>query len=175
MQKPAVKLHEMAMNESIATTCCYVWNGVSLTGSATLPHGGRLTPKYDTKYYYSMTGVSGQVSSIWLDKSVGIHPRTQTGADATYAVWRDPADNNWYVATSLYSDPVCVTKNNGFEINNAVEFAKNFKMKNIRSTRDATATRTLVHFIHSRATSPHNMYTSGNNWLPDHQAYQYSS
>ena len=173
MQKPAVELHEMAMNESIATTCCCVWNGVSLVGSASLPHGGRLTPKYDTRYYYSMTGVSGQVSAIWLDSSVGIHPRTQTGVDETYAVWRDPDNNEWYVATS--SGEYCVTKNNGFEINNDVYFARNFKMNNIRKTRDATATRTLVHFIHSRSTSPHNMYTSGNNWLPDHQAYQYSS
>lgn len=175
MQKPAVELHEMAMNESIATTCCYVWNGVSLVGSASLPHGGRLTPKYDTKYYYSMTGVSGQVSSIWLDKSVGIHPGTQKAADETYAVWRDPKDNEWYVATS--SGTYCVTTGDGFQIDNSpgALFARNYRMKNIRSTRDATVTRTLVHFIHSRSTSPHNMYTSGNNWLPDHQAYQYSS
>lgn len=175
MHKPTVELHEMAMNESIATTCCYVWNGVSLVGSASLPHGGRLTPKYETTYYYSMTGVSGQVSMIWLDKNVGIHPGTQTGADETRAVWRDPVDNEWYVLTS--SGTFCVTKNGGTQINNDddVLFARNYKMKNIRSTKDASVSRTLQYFVHSRSTSPHNMYNSGNNWLPDHQAYQYSS
>lgn len=172
MQKPAVKMHEMAMNESIATTCCYVWNGTFPVSSVTYPHGGRINQVNETKYYYSMPGVSGQISSIWLS-GVGIHPRTQTGVDETYAVWRDPDDKEWYVLTS--AGEIRVTTGEGAAIDNTVPFARNYRKGKITSTKYYTRTTEFKYYNHSRSTSPHSMYTLGNNWLADHQAYQYSS
>ena len=74
MLKPVVNMNKMAMNESIATTCCFVWNGTSYAGSATMPHGGTLVAKYNTAYYLksdrgleiSKAGSTGRVATSRL-------------------------------------------------------------------------------------------------------------
>ena len=109
MLKPIVSMNQMAMNESIATTCCYVWNGTSLLGSASLPHGGSLKAGSKTQWYvWNGTKTEAtNLNSSWLSWQGG-HVTTayaglklSTGVNGDWIVYSHSNDGNW---DTLYKD-----------------------------------------------------------------------
>ena len=168
MLKPIVSMNQMAMNESIATTCCYVWNGTSLLGSASLPHGGQLVAKSsttsyvqidDTRYvlngtWYGYTGghvanpaIAGCVVTTATDGTAGYHDHTVGSA---FVPMKDA------IVAGNIKDGYCDHKNPA-------------TCPYFKETKFAGA------FTHTGATSGHYTWTGGNTWLADHTAVQYSS
>ena len=152
MLKPVVNMNKMAMNESIATTCCFVWNGTSYAGSATMPHGGTLVAKYNTEYYLKVDrGL--KISKGWInwkgghitDTSLMAVPPYEsagkwycagvelTSANASTYGWADSIDFNW----CDHNNPGCAYEK----------------------------VSTLASMTHVGATSAHYNYTSGNSSL----------
>ena len=164
MLKPIVSMNQMAMNESIATTCCYKWNGVSVTGSATVLHGGKLDVNYHYGYYYPETNETIKVSNGWMNVAVvpnyEYKERVMSSANLPYLCGGD-----WY------DGDAAITKWGGIELTDAGKVAWKIKdpssyYKKVLEGYDIT---------HKGATSAHYKWTSGNNWLADHTAVQYSS
>ena len=167
MLKPIVSMNQMAMNESIATTCCYTWNG-NVTGSANVLHGGKLDVNYNVTYYYPETNNGVKVSAGWL--TVGVAPtynfakRVESGE---YMPYQSSGDWGWEWAQggNLITDnartTVVADAKDEWKIVNPQTFYKQVKSDPI--------------ITHTSATSAHYKYTSGNNWLADHTAVQFSS
>ena len=165
MIRPVVSLCQMAMNESIATTCCYRWNGVSVTGSSSVLHGGKLSNKANTKYFFPG---GGEIPGLWLNKSVKIRPVSAEAANGVSSI--SEVNGAWYVWR------------NGVEIQVTEEITGKlipgngyFNTGNILGNKNRYTRETTYTVWHIGATTPHYKYTSGNNWLPDHAAVQYSS
>ena len=165
MLKPIVSMNQMAMNESIATTCCYKWNGVSITGSATVLHGGELKVNYSYEYIYPGTDAPGAtkvvVSSGWLTV-----PCVPTGSD-NYEFVKTAANLPYKSAGDWYYGDTAITTNGGNIVvgNWAFTDPTSYYTKKV-------AGKSIQHV---GATSAHDEWTSGNNWLADHAAVQYSS
>ena len=172
MLKPIVSMNQMAMNESIATTCCYVWNGTSLLGSASLPHGGQLVAGSKTAYY-TWNGAKTEAKEInksWLKFSGHVtpayasytyNPSDSQGANVAFAKVMKGAD-----VLDLYDE-----KGN---LNTAIATG-GFCTHNSSDcwyTKETSFDKT---FTHTGATSAHYNLTGGNIWLADHTAVQYSS
>ena len=166
MLKPIVSMNQMAMNESIATTCCYKWNGVSITGSATVLHGGNLNASYTYDYYYpdntqKITN-STPVSNAWFN--VPLAP--------TYA-YKDLVKDGYSVpyksAGEWYVDNTPITQYAGTDIIDTTAW------KWVNPDTFYTAYKTGVSLEHVGSTSAHYKYQYGNEWLADHAAVQYSS
>ena len=158
MLKPIVSMNTMAMNESIATTCCYVWNGTSIAGSASLPHGGQLFQAKSTKYYFPKSDM--QVSSAWMNLPLVAKEAEMVTSNAALpyksaGLWYDNANN-------LVADEV------GHQI-----FDDRYAFGNPKTYY--TAYTTPGNMMHTGATSAHANVTFGNAWLADHQAYQFAS
>ena len=167
MLKPIVSMNQMAMNESIATTCCYKWNGNEITGSATVLHGGKIEVNKKIGYYYPGTKAPTEkvgfvVSDGWLNV-----PCIPTGAnytfvaDATHLPYKSGGD--WY---TVAGDPI-------------TEFGSHIVLDgwtfNVAPKDYYTAYVKEKKLNHVGSTSAHYQWTSGNNWLADHEAVQYSS
>ena len=171
MLKPIVSMNQMAMNESIATTCCYVWNGTSILGSASLPHGGQLKANSNSASYvqigntrYALNGTwwgytGGHANTEWAAKNVittsidsvsGAHDWSVKGEDGGFTTMED------LIAWGDVKKGYCDHKN--------PETCPYFKVTSFAGT-----------FTHTGATSAHYDMTSGNKWLADHTAVQYSS
>ena len=149
MLKPVVNMNKMAMNESIATTCCFVWNGTSYAGSATMPHGGTLVAKYNTAYYLkSNRGL--EISKGWTNWKGGHITTTDLMAYPPYE-----SAGKWYCNTvELTSANTASLPGLTFgwcDHNNAgCAYEK---------------VSTLASMTHVGATSAHYNYTSGNSSL----------
>ena len=149
MLKPVVNMNKMAMNESIATTCCFVWNGTSYAGSATMPHGGTLVAKYNTAYYLkSNRGL--EISKGWINWKGGHITTTALMASAPYE-----SAGKWYC--------------NGVELtsaNSASLGGLTFGWCDHNNAGCAyEKVSTLASMTHVGATSAHYNYTSGNSSL----------
>lgn len=164
MDRPIVSLCEMAMNESIATTCCYKWNGVSITGSASVLHGGKLKKESSTRYFF-LEG--GEIPGVWLNKSIKIRPLTASFASGVTSVWHD--EEKWYVMRD--GKTIQVTDEYGKVISSNGMFTTG----NILGNKNRYNRQTTYTIMHVGSTSAHYQWTSGNNWRPDHLAVQYSS
>ena len=171
MLKPIVSMNQMAMNESIATTCCYVWNGTSLLGSASLPHGGQLVAGSKTTYYTwnkDRTGAAA-ISGSWLNWKGG-HVRP-VFADWKYNAVDSQGNNVAYVSkdnvrTDLYVNGV---------VNAEIAIDANYcdhKGADCWYTKETSFNKS---FTHVGSTSAHYTYTGGHSWLADHPAAQFSS
>ena len=149
MLKPVVNMNKMAMNESIATTCCFVWNGTSYAGSATMPHGGTLVAKYNTAYYLK-TNRGLEISKGWINWKGGHITNRVLMADAPYE-----SDGKWYC--------------NGVELisaNSASLPGLTFNWCDHNNAGCAyEKVSTLASMTHVGATSAHYNYTSGNSSL----------
>ena len=150
MLKPVVNMNKMAMNESIATTCCFVWNGTSYAGSATMPHGGTLVAKYNTTYYLKGANRGVEVSKGWINWKGG-HIKT--------ANWngQNPYESagKWYVSGQELS-----------ESNAASFYYIDFGWCDHNNPGCAyEKVSTLASMTHVGATSAHYNYTSGNSSL----------
>ena len=170
MLKPIVSMNQMAMNESIATTCCYVWNGTSLLGSASLPHGGQLVAQSKSTSYVQIKDTRYPLNNTWWGYTGG-HVVESTAAscvitnstDATDGVlgFHDHTGSNGFttmkqaIADKRVKEGFCDHKN--------PETCPYFKVS------------TFNGFNHVGATSAHYTYTGGHSWLQDHTAVQYSS
>ena len=149
MLKPVVNMNKMAMNESIATTCCFVWNGTSYAGSATMPHGGTLVAKYNTAYYLKADrGL--EISKGWINWKGGHITDTTLMAYAPYE-----SAGKWYCnsveLTSANSASLTGLTFGWCDHNNAgCAYEK---------------VSTLSSMTHVGATSAHYNYTSGNSSL----------
>ena len=172
MLKPIVSMNQMAMNESIATTCCYVWNGTSLLGSASLPHGGQLKAGSSTTWYVwngDKTNAT-EMNSSWLSWQGGhVNPayaglKLSTGVKGDWIVYSHSNDGNW---DTLYD------ANGNLKTNIAT--AGFCDHKNPETCKYFSRTNFSGKFTHTGATSAHYDMTSGNKWLADHTAVQYSS
>ena len=174
MLKPIVSMNQMAMNESIATTCCYVWNGNSILGSASLPHGGTLVGnKNSTKWYVNGKELNG----TWVSWQGG-HVTTK-GADAGVAgcvvtkSMQNVLGYHSHVGTNGFSSMdegkaagfIEFTTCNHSDADRAAGYCPYVKV-----TGGYNGT-----FTHTGATSAHYDRTSGNSWLVDHDAVQFSS
>ena len=170
MLKPIVSMNQMAMNESIATTCCYTWNG-NVTGSASVLHGGKLDVSYSYRYFYpqTYTGTKSngwkdaecEISKVWLN--VGVAPSRDHMEDAQRDSMPYQCGGEWCL------DGKALTKYQGLEIADGVEGWV------IKTPNFYTSVKTGTNITHVGATSAHYKWTSGNNWLADHTAVQYSS
>ena len=176
MLKPIVSMNQMAMNESIATTCCYTWNG-NVTGSASVLHGGKLDVSYSYRYFYPETytgdkdfvGAECEVSSGWLSNSLPVVPNWDNRRLVTGATLPYKSDGEWY---DYFGDkPEAITKDNGFTLTDYGK--KHWLLKNPATFYNKVTAGTNI--THTGATSAHYKWTSGNNWLADHAAVQYSS
>ena len=176
MLKPIVSMNQMAMNESIATTCCYVWNGTSILGSASLPHGGQLVAKTDTKSYVKIDNAYYPLNSTWWGYTAGhaAQPDTAsqvitTSSDETATggihdwVVKNATGNFWKLDDLLGTQ--WVTKSVG-------GYCDHVNNPNCPYFKETKYTGT---FKHTGATSAHYTWTSGNTWLADHPAVQFSS
>ena len=175
MLKPIVSMNQMAMNESIATTCCYVWNGNSILGSASLPHGGTLVGKKNPTVWY----VNGkELNGTWVSWTSG-HV-TDKGADAGVA---------GYVVTNAM-DGTLGSHNHGAAIAGFATMDEAVAGGYVKyaTCNHSDADRAAGYcpyvkvtggfngkFTHTGATSAHYDRTSGNSWLADHTAVQFSS
>ena len=166
MLKPIVSMNQMAMNESIATTCCYKWNGNTITGSATVLHGGKIDAYKTYGYYYPGTDAPNEdvfeVSNGWLNV-----PCYYVGADFA-SVLGSEANLPYKSAGDWYTGTTAITSNQGnIVLDTNWKFADpaSYYVKYTKST-------TLKHV---GSTSAHYQWTEGNNWLADHTAVQYSS
>ena len=186
MLKPIVSMNQMAMNESIATTCCYVWNGTSILGSASLPHGGQLKANNKTNLYLALSETTSvPLNSSWLNYHAGhvnnaeyagyvinkglpgrIGCELETpGHYDDWVVYQHNANGNWEpihdkVTTALkcFITPIGYCAHNG-----------DANCPYVKVTSFAKS------FTHTGATSGHYTWTGGNSWLADHTAVQYSS
>ena len=187
MLKPIVSMNQMAMNESIATTCCYVWNGTSLLGSASLPHGGQLKANTKTGSYLALSDTSSApLNSSWfnfhqghvnnaeyagyyiskgLAKRIGEPVVDPIVKYDDWVVYRHNVGEEWEAirdpATTLlksFITPIGYCAHNG---------DANCPYYKVTSFADS--------FTHTGATSGHYTWTSGNSWLADHKAVQFSS
>ena len=149
MLKPVVNMNKMAMNESIATTCCFVWNGTSYAGSATMPHGGTLVAKYNTAYYLK-TNRGLEISKGWINWKGGHITTTDLMASAPYE-----SAGKWYC--------------NGVELTSANSASLTGLTFNWCDHNNAGCAyekvSTLSSMTHVGATSAHYNYTSGNSSL----------
>lgn len=164
MIKPIVKLNKMAMNESIATTCCYAWNGMSLLGSAQILHGGRLDAEVFYKYFYPETNFTVEVKDAWLN--VGVLPSYQFRDKVTDVVdlpYRSGGE--WYVGR----EPL--TQFGGLEL--VPEAKEAWVLANPVNYFKKVESHTDIK--HVGATEPHNKWNANATWLADHLAVQYSS
>ena len=174
MLKPIVSMNQMAMNESIATTCCYVWNGTSLLGSASLPHGGSLKASSNTQWYVWMDAAhtnAAELNTSWLGYTDGhvkggiqnwIRTSSMTGDVLAHAHNSDPNPITVYdAATKTY---------------NKQYFTAGYcDHKNPETCQYFSRTSFGGKFTHTGATSGHYTWTGGNSWLADHTAVQFSS
>lgn len=173
MLKPIVSMNEMAMNESIATTCCYIWNGVSVAGTATLPHGGKLIQtRAASTYFLPFSDV--QVSDGWLSVGITVKDPNLVNAHAYQS------GGEWYVDSGALNPSVPVTMNGGWTLNtveNGGLYTNDLKDRIAIGNGKGyyVEKKGAASMTHIGATSAHNRYTAGNNWLADHIAYQYSS
>ena len=171
MLKPIVSMNQMAMNESIATTCCYVWNGTSLLGSASLPHGGSLKAGSATTWYVwnSDKTSATELNTSWLNWQGGhVNPasagnRLSTGVGGDWIVYNHSNGDYW---EPLYVDG---------KLNTTIATEGFCDHKNPETCKYFSRTNFSGKFTHTGATSAHYTYTSGNSWLADHTAVQYSS
>ena len=168
MLKPIVSMNQMAMNESIATTCCYTWNG-NVTGAANVLHGGKLDVK--RSYYYVYPGTESPasaqevvVSSGWLNV-----PVVPVGADNYARVSDTPVPyksaGDWY-----YGEEAITTNNCNYEVDKSRWYFTDpttyyVKLEDVKK-------RVIKHV---GSTSAHYKWTSGNEWLADHAAARFSS
>ena len=188
MLKPIVSMNQMAMNESIATTCCYVWNGTSLLGSASLPHGGALKANSKSPLYLKLSDTdSCALNSSWLNYHAGhVNNATYAGyvinkglpgrigsLDETpghyedWVVYKHNATADWEpirdtVTTAL--KPFITAVPGGYCAHNGDANCPYYKVTSFAGS-----------FTHTGATSGHYTWTGGNSWLADHTAVQYSS
>ena len=155
MLKPVVNMNKMAMNESIATTCCFVWNGTSYAGSATMPHGGTLVAKYNMAYYLkSNRGL--EISKGWINWK---------GGHITDAFW------NSYVPYESAGKWYTNYPTSGTELSTANATAQGWggitfgwcDHNNAGCAYEKVST--LSSMTHVGATSAHYNYTSGNSSL----------
>lgn len=171
MLKPIVSMNQMAMNESIATTCCYKWNGYSITGAATVLHGGSLDVKKTYGYYYPGTDAPGAkkliVSSGWL--TVPCVPTGKSNYKFVTSAENLPykSDGDWYYGYG--ENAVAITSNKG----NIVLDEDSWMFTD--PTGYYTEYTVSTKIKHVGATSAHYEWTSGNSWLSDHAAVQYTS
>ena len=187
MLKPIVSMNQMAMNESIATTCCYVWNGTSILGSASLPHGGSLKANSSTNYYVQIGNCNVPLHTSWLKYTAGhVNDSTYAGYVINkglpgrigceletpghyddWVVYQHNANGNWEpihdeVTTALKSFITPVK--GGFCAHNGDANCPYVKVTSFANS-----------FTHTGATSGHYTWTGGNSWLADHKAVQFSS
>ena len=172
MLKPIVSMNQMAMNESIATTCCYVWNGTSLLGSASLPHGGQLVAGSKTTSYvqidntrYALNGTwwgytGGHANTEWAAKNVITSSTDGKGGTHDWTV----KPNNDGTFTTMEQLIAWGDVKEGYCDHKNPETCPYFKVTNFNGS-----------FTHTGATSGHYTYTGGNSWLADHDAVQFSS
>ncbi len=175
MLKPIVSMNQMAMNESIATTCCYTWNG-NVTGSASVLHGGKLDVSYSYRYFYPETytgdknfvGAEYEVSRGWLNTNLPVVPNWEyRGFVVSAGALPYQSGAEWYDG---YGDKP-ITKDNGLALS---DYGKeHWLYKNPATFYNKVMSGTSI--THTGATSAHYKWTSGNNWLADHDAVQYSS
>ena len=168
MLKPIVSMNQMAMNESIATTCCYVWNGTSLLGSASLPHGGQLKANNSTKAYVQLGDTRYALNSTWYGYTGG-HVNDPYAASCVVTSdmngvpgYHDHQTSNSFVSMEYAQSKNWVTK--GY-----------YDHKNPATCPYFKETTFAKSFTHTGATSGHYTWTGGNSWLADHTAVQYSS
>ena len=173
MLKPIVSMNQMAMNESIATTCCYVWNGTSLLGSASLPHGGSLVAKSTTTSYVQLGDTRVKLNGTWYNYTAG-HANNayvascvvSTNAKGEIGFHTHGANGEngqwWAMATADKADVAPALNGYCDHVNNPN--CPYFK-----------ETKYTGEFKHTGATSAHYTWTSGNSWLQDHDAVQFSS
>ena len=166
MLKPIVSMNQMAMNESIATTCCYKWNGNTITGSATVLHGGKIDANVKYGYYYPGTDAPDaevfEVSNGWLNVPcyyVGVDYRDVLGSEYNLPY---KSSGDWYTGTTP------ITSNQG-----NIVLDTNWKFADPASYYVKYKKSTTLNHVGS--TSAHYKWTEGNNWLADHTAVQYSS
>lgn len=160
MLKPIVSMNTMAMNESIATTCCFVWNGTSYAGSASLPHGGKLVGSSSSTYYFKNANRGTVVSKGWLNYKYG---HVVCGGTVENSAPYE-SGGKWYVGDALISSlPTTDVKPTAYCDHSIAANCEYEKVSSFSGMK------------HIGATSAHYTYTSGNNWLVDHTAYQYSS
>ena len=173
MLKPIVSMNQMAMNESIATTCCYVWNGTSLLGSASLPHGGQLVAGSTTTYYTWNEGrtSAAAINGSWLNWKGG-HVNTKYAGYRYNAV--DSQGNNIAFISDKNGVKIADLYNADGTVNTAVATAGycDHKGADCWYTKETSFDKT---FTHVGATSAHYTWTSGHEWLKDHTAVQFSS
>ena len=152
MLKSVVNMNKMAMNESIATTCCFVWNGTSYAGSATMPHGGTLVAKYNTTYYLKDANRGVEVSKGWINWKGGHISNANWNGQTPYE-----SAGTWYC--------------NGAELSAANATAQGWggikfgwcDHNNAGCAYEKVST--LASMTHVGATSAHYNYTSGNSSL----------
>ena len=170
MLKPIVSMNQMAMNESIATTCCYTWNG-NVTGSASVLHGGKLDVSYSYRYFYPQT-YTGTKANGWKDAeceiskgwlNVGVAPSRDNMSAAQHDYVPYQCGGEWCLEGKV------LTKFGGLEIADGV------KDWVIKTPNFYTSVKTGTNITHVGATSAHYRWTSGNSWLADHEAVQFSS
>lgn len=166
MIKPVVSMNQMSMNESIATTCCFKWDGVDVTGTAVVLHGGKLNVNYKYGYYYPGTDAPGmdpvKVSDGWLNV-----PCVPTGAN-NYMFVENAANLPFYSGGDWYlADKTPITENNGHIVREGWKFTDPaaFYTKYVKDTK----------IQHIGATSAHYTWVKGNEWLADHEAQQFAS
>ena len=176
MLKPIVSMNQMAMNESIATTCCYVWNGTSILGSASLPHGGQLKAGSDTTWYMWVDKArtkAVKLNKTWTTYTAGHITPEMAGFVRSTSVEGDVTAHDYYNNPSVNIIPI-YTKATGEY--NKYFFTEGFcDHKNPETCPYFSRTNFSGSFTHTGATSAHYTYTSGNSWLADHTAVQYSS
>ena len=170
MLKPIVSMNQMAMNESIATTCCYVWNGTSLLGSASLPHGGQLVAGSKTTYYTwdANRTVAKEINKSWLKWTDG-HVKPAY-AHYTYNAVDSQGNKIGFASSKDIIKNLYV----GDDVNTEIAFAGycDHKGADCWYTKETSFDKT---FTHVGATSAHYTWTSGHEWLADHDAVQFSS
>ena len=168
MLKPIVSMNQMAMNESIATTCCYVWNGNSILGSASLPHGGQLKANSNSASYVQIGNTKYPLNSTWYGYTGG----HVVNGDTAQCVVTTAIDG-----TLGYHSHVGVNGFSTMKEGIAAGFIKEgyCDHKNPETCPYFKETKFAGSFTHTGATSAHYDMTSGNRWLADHTAVQYSS
>ncbi|MDD7446402.1 MAG: hypothetical protein PUK79_08255 [Clostridiales bacterium] len=166
MLKPIVSMNQMAMNESIATTCCYKWNGNTITGSATVLHGGKIDAHVKYGYYYPGTDAPDREKFVVSDGWLNV-PCYYVGSD--YASVLSSEHNLPYKsAGDWYTGLDAITTNQGNIVVNTNWVFKDPASYYVKYKKSTTLN-------HIGATSAHYKWTEGNNWLADHAAVQYSS
>ena len=168
MLKPIVSMNQMAMNESIATTCCYVWNGTSLLGSASLPHGGQLVAKSNTSSYVKIDNAYYPLNGTWYGYTGGHVANSVAASDVvTTATDGTLGYHDHTVGTGFMSMKDAIAA--GFVKEGYCDHKNPATCPYFKETKFAGA------FTHTGATSGHYTWTGGNSWLADHTAVQYSS